>query len=211
MNILFDLDGTLTDSREGIVACICHALSTLDQPVPSRSDLQQLIGSPLRDVFNKLLPREDDLLESAISAYRERFAAVGMFENAVYAGIPEAIESLASQGARLFVATSKPVVFAEQILDHFGLAKHFSAIYGSELSGERSDKTELIAYVLETSRLRPKDTMMVGDRHYDVNGAMQNDVLPIGALWGYGSREELSAAGAKRLAEKPADVEQLAV
>jgi phosphoglycolate phosphatase len=211
VNILFDLDGTLTDPREGIVSCIKHALSTLGELVPCDSDLERFIGPPLRDTFSELLLADGERIEMAVEAYRERFTSRGMFENRIYDGIPQAIEALAGQGVRLFVATSKPRLFAERILIHFGLARHFVAIYGSELSGERSDKGELIAYILATSELRRADTIMVGDREHDIRGARHNNVSPAGALWGYGSREELMAAGAERLLEQPGELTQLVV
>ena len=199
MNVLFDLDGTLTDPRAGIVACIRHALSTLGQPAPPESDLERFIGPPLRDALSELLSADSKRVEAAVAAYRERFTALGMLENVVYEGIPRALDSLAARDVRLFVATSKPRVFAERILDHFGLAQYFSAIYGSELGGELSNKRDLIAHVLATSRLHPADTVMVGDRHHDVHGALCNHVFPAGVLWGYGSRDELRSAGAELL------------
>ena len=206
MNILFDLDGTLTDPREGIVACIKHGLASLGEPSPRDSDLERFIGPPLHDTFARLLSGDGARIEAAIQAYRERFATLGLFENTVYSGIPEVLESLGALGAELFVATSKPQVFAEQILAHFGLAKHFKEVFGSELSGVRSDKGELIGHALATARLRSDDTVMVGDREHDVRGARRNHVRAVGVLWGYGSREELTAAGAERLLEQPSDL-----
>lgn len=206
MNILFDLDGTLTDPREGIVACIKHGLSSLGEPSPPDSDLERFIGPPLHDTFARLLSGDSTRIEAAIRAYRERFATVGMFENAVYSGIPGVLESLGALGAELYVATSKPQVFAERILAHFGLWGHFKGIFGSELSGVRSDKGELIGHVLATARLRSDETVMVGDREHDVRGARRNHIRAVGVLWGYGSREELTVAGAERLLEQPSDL-----
>jgi phosphoglycolate phosphatase len=201
MNVLFDLDGTLTDPREGIVGCIKHALVALQRSVPNDDVLATLIGPPLRDTFGELLgPRSStDEVEVAIAAYRERFATVGMFENTVHKGIPEVLEALSTRGARLFVATSKPRVFAERILEHFDLAKHFDAIYGSELDGRLADKTELVRHALTASSLAPTDTVMVGDRLHDVVGALRNNVFPVGVLWGFGSEHELLTAGAKKV------------
>ncbi len=209
MNILFDLDGTLTNPREGIIACIKHGLSTLGEPAPPDSELEGFIGPPLRDSFSKLLSGDGARTEMAVQAYRDRFASVGMFENTVYEGIPDALESLRAQGARLYVATSKPHVFAEQILEHFELTRYFQAIFGSELNGTRADKEVLISHVLASARLRPADTIMVGDREHDVRGARRNRVLPIGVLWGYGSRKELMGAGAEQLLEQPRDLGRL--
>jgi phosphoglycolate phosphatase len=210
VNILCDLDGTLTDPQEGIIACIKHALATSRRPMPEGSELAKFIGPPLRDCFRELL-RSDEDVDAAVAAYRERFTAIGMFENTVYEGIPEALESLLAKGARLFLATSKPQIFAERILEHFDLAKHFIAIYGSELDGKRSDKAELIAYALRRSGLAVPDTMMVGDRRHDIIGARTNGVLPAGVLWGYGSRTELTDAGAEQLYEGPSELGRIVV
>jgi len=211
MNILFDLDGTLTDPREGIVGCIKHALVTLGQPVPSDSLLERFIGPPLQDAFRQLLAATDSqaLVSEAVAAYRDRFAAVGMFENRVYSAIPHVLNAMQKRGARLFVATSKPRVFAEKILVHFELAQYFECIYGSELDGTRSDKGLLIEYALAESNLAAADTMMVGDRSHDVIGAAKNDVCPVGVLWGFGSRDELANAGASQLFDTPMDLLRL--
>jgi phosphoglycolate phosphatase len=201
MNVLFDLDGTLTDPREGIVGCIKHALVALRRPVPSDDLLATFIGPPLRDTFSELLGTHSSghEVDAAVATYRERFAAVGMFENAVHAGIPEVLDALSARGARLFVATSKPRVFAERILDHFELAKRFDEIYGSELDGRLADKADLVRHALTASSLAPADTVMVGDRLHDVVGALRNGVFPVGVLWGFGSEQELLTAGAKRI------------
>jgi len=211
MNLLFDLDGTLTDSRPGIVACFQHAFSVLGYPVPSQNAIEESIGTPLHHAFQQLLPESvnDNIIDNAVALYRERFRDVGLFENRVYSGIPLALETISSRGAQFFVATSKPRVFAERILDHFNLSAYFQCIYGSELDGQRSDKGELIAHVLSTSRLSPAETVMIGDRNHDVVGALKNDVYPAGVLWGYGSREELKSAGVKKLFSQPNELDQL--
>jgi phosphoglycolate phosphatase len=205
LNVLLDLDGTLTDSRPGIVACIRHALERLGETGPSDAGMQHFIGPPLRDTFALLLrcELEAQSVTDAIAAYRERFTASGMFENSVYEHIPEALDRLSTQGARLFLATSKPRVFAERILEHFELASRFDAIYGSELDGSLCEKDELIAHVVAHSNLNPRDSVMIGDRRHDILGALRNEVFPAGVLWGYGSRDELVAAGAKLLLEDP--------
>lgn len=204
MNVLFDLDGTLTDPRDGIVACFKYALQTLELDSPADPELERMIGPPLRESFANLIgPNKEDLLEQAVTLYRERFAAKGMFENTVYPGIGDALAQLLDQGSSLFVATSKPRTFAERIIEHFGLSRFFRAVYGSEMNGANADKRHLIAHILRTESLSPTDTVMVGDRAHDVSGARANGLFPIGVLWGYGSQEELVSAGAGAICEEP--------
>lgn len=198
--LLFDLDGTLTDPRDGITRCICQALETLEMPCPSEEALLSWIGPPLQRSFREHLGEENaHLVPAAMSAYRERFVRVGMFENAVYPGITEALFALRHCGWTLFVATAKPTVFAERILEHFGLRKHFTNVYGSELSGQHSDKGELIAHLLRSEGIAPDRATMIGDRAQDMLGARQNGVRALGVLWGYGSRTELEDAGAHQV------------
>ena len=204
MNVLFDLDGTLSDSREGIVACFKYALGVLELDSPTDQNLERTIGSPLRESFSTLIgTNNDDLLERAVTLYRQRFAAKGLFENNIYPGIGGALAQLQDQGCSLFVATSKPRVFAERIVAEFSFNQFFRAVYGSELDGTNADKRDLIAHILRAESLSPADTVMVGDRAHDMLGARANDLFPIGALWGYGSREELVSAGAGKLCEEP--------
>jgi phosphoglycolate phosphatase len=212
MNVLIDLDGTLTDSRPGIVASIQHALRALGHDAPHESALQKYIGPPLHAAFRELLPvNQDSDVARAIAAYRERYVAIGMFENAVYSGVLEALKLLRNRGARLFVATSKPQVFAQRILEHFELSHFFDKIYGSELDGQRTDKIDLISYLLAKSQLQKSETVMVGDRHHDIVGAMTNGVRAVGVLWGYGSRAELLGAGAQALLEAPSELGRMAL
>jgi phosphoglycolate phosphatase len=210
MNVLIDLDGTLTDSKRGIIACIQHALRSLGHEVPDESALTKYVGPPLHASFHELL-RTDKTSEAdrALAAYRERFVDVGMFENDVYPHIPEALQLLRSRGARLFVATSKPRVYAERILDHFQLSHYFDAIHGSELDGRLTDKVHLIAHAISTSNLAHSKTTMIGDRHHDAVGALSNGVKAVGVLWGYGSRDELSNAGVEMFLEAPSELGNL--
>lgn len=200
--LFFDLDGTLTDPREGIVGCIRHALERLGCSAPPDPELDSCIGPPLRESFCRLAG--EALADAAVEHYRERFRATGMFENQVYPGVPEALAALGAAGWRLLVVTSKPAVFAEQIVRHFELAQHFGAVYGSELSGALTDKGQLIAHVLASEGLAPGQALMIGDRSHDVIGARKNAVRAAGVLWGYGTREELTGAGADRLYESVA-------
>jgi phosphoglycolate phosphatase len=197
MNILFDLDGTLTDPYQGITKCITHALLVLGRPVPPQEDLKWCIGPPLIDSFTKLLATEDDnLAEEALSIYRERFSSIGLFENELYEGIPNTLIALQEKGYILYVATSKPTVYANRIVEYFNLQQYFRTIHGSELDGTRSDKSELISHILLSEGITSSDTIMVGDRKHDMKGANANGVYGVGVLWGYGTRDELESSGA---------------
>jgi phosphoglycolate phosphatase len=201
-NLFFDLDGTLTDPREGIVRCLRHALDRVGVAAPTDDQLARFIGPPLQDSLAQLLgPEHADLVPTTLASYRERFRTKGMFENEVYVGVPEGLEALAAAGWRLWVVTSKPRVFAVPILEHFGLARHFAGVHGAELSGERSNKGDLIAYVLHTEGISAGQATMIGDRFHDVVGARTNDVRALGVLWGYGTRAELVDAGAEGVYE----------
>jgi phosphoglycolate phosphatase len=204
MNILFDLDGTLTDPKEGIVASIEYALVSLGHSVQANENFERFIGPPLRTSFSELLDTQDlPLIETAVARYRERFREIGMYENRVYHGIPRALESLCRSRSRLFIATSKPQLFAEQILEHFDLARYFIAVYGCDLDGSLSEKGQLIAHILAAEQLHDVDTLMVGDRHHDACGAIANGIAPVGVLWGYGTYEELMQAGVCRFLRRP--------
>src|SRR5262245_12421661 len=205
VNVLFDLDGTLTDPRESIVPCLKHALRRLERNCPADSELSRFIGPPLQESFGALLHSTDPKdINSAVTLYRQRFSSTGIFENSVYPGIHSALTTLRGSGAALFVATSKPQVFAKRIVEHFGLMYYFRAVYGSELDGTRSNKSDLIAHVLKSESLSAHATAMVGDRAHDIVGARAHGVFPIGVLWGYGSYNELTTAGATTLCAQPA-------
>ena len=207
MNILFDLDGTLTDSYEGITRSITHALTVVGRTPPPRESLTWCIGPPLRNSFRILLDStEDELVDETLFAYRERFRSIGIFENRVYDGVPEMLESLQQKDCTLYVATSKPTVFAGQIIDHFGLRDRFKTVYGSELTGERGEKTSLIAHILASEGCAPSETTMVGDRAYDMIGSCANGLQGLGVLWGYGSIEELQEAGASACLQRPPEL-----
>jgi phosphoglycolate phosphatase len=213
--VLFDLDGTLSDSAPGIWGSARYAFDRLSAargqlfPLPSDAELRWMIGPPLRDSFARLAGPEH--VEALLGFYLERYSDVGAFENNVYQGVPETLDTLAGTGARLFVATSKNQHSAERILAHFGLASRFVAIHGARNDGSLADKTELIADLIVKHALAPDETgvAMIGDRKFDMIGARNNGLRAIGALWGYGDREELEAAGAHATAERPADVTKL--
>jgi phosphoglycolate phosphatase len=205
MTVFFDLDGTLTDSAPGITRCLEHAFRALGAPVPDERALRTCIGPPLDHTFRRFLdPRDDALVERAIAHYRERFRSAGMYENSVYAGIPETLAALRAAGRRLFVVTAKPERFAREIVRHFALGEYFDAVYGPDEDGVLHDKAELIARVLAAERVAASEVVMVGDRAHDVLGARACGVAAVGALWGYGSHAELTDAGAHALAETPA-------
>jgi phosphoglycolate phosphatase len=201
--IFFDLDGTLTDPKPGITRSIQYALQKLDHPtMPTEDELTWCIGPPLRASFVRLLGAETSA-DLAVSYYRERFSDIGLYENGVYDGIGEVLTALCASGHRLFVATSKPHVFAERIIDHFGLRGHFERVFGSELDGTRVDKSHLLEYALEEASVDPARTLMIGDRSHDMIGAKNNGMKGIGVLYGYGSRDELLQAGAHHVCQTP--------
>ena len=201
--IYFDLDGTLTDPKPGITRSIQYALRKLDHPtIPTEDELTWCIGPPLRASFVRLLGGEDDA-DRAVSLYRERFSDIGLFENAVYDGINEVLTTLSQSGQRLFVATSKPHVFAERIVEHFGLRHHFEHVFGSELDRTRVDKSDLLQYALKIAAVDPSKTVMIGDRSHDMVGAGNNGMRGIGVLYGYGSKDELIGAGALHVCATP--------
>jgi phosphoglycolate phosphatase len=209
MNVLLDLDGTLTDPREGILQCIKHALIGLGEPCPSDAELEGYIGPPLQSSFGAAFGPGSPKIAKAIDLYRERFSTKGIFENTLYPEIPSALRALKDLGAMLVVATSKPTVFAHRIVEHFCLGSHISAVYGSELDGTRSDKTELISHILKAESIPPTATFMVGDRAHDMIGAKANGIAGIGALWGYGSRQELISGGAAALCHRPSELDKV--
>src|SRR5215469_15757660 len=200
--LFFDLDGTLTDPKPGITRSIQYALGRLGRLVPSQDELAWCIGPPLRASFVALLGGEDHA-DRAVALYRERFGEVGLFENSVYPEIETVLAKLSQSGFRMFVATSKPHVFARRIIDHFGLARHFEYVFGSELDGTRVHKADLIAYALEQTGADASRSLMIGDRSHDVLGAKANGMDAIGVTYGYGSREELISAGARHLCATP--------
>lgn len=195
--LLFDLDGTLTNPESGIVSCIEHAAQSLGRVAPPREELRQYIGPPLHISLATLLNTDDPaLVQLALTRYRERYSTIGLFENTLYPFVPDGLAALRHAQHRLFVATSKPTVYARRILAHFDLEHCFDGIYGAELTGERSDKGELIAYLIETERLDHRMTWMIGDRPHDIVGGIRNGLRTIGVRWGFGSEAEFTEAKA---------------
>ena len=205
--VLFDLDGTLTDPREGITRSIAYALGRMGVEPPPLAELTFAIGPPLRPSLARLIGSEaSDAVERALAFYRERFADVGLFENAPYEGIAEVLGELSRNGTTLFVATSKPRVYAERIVRHFGLDTHFVAIHGCELDGTREDKRDLLGHLLPHHGIDARDAAMIGDRGADMVAARHHGLRAVGAVWGYGSAEELQAAGAHVLCASPGEI-----
>ncbi len=204
-NLLFDLDGTLTDPMNGITRCIRFALDEMGFDAPPAADLTWCIGPPLRESFVRLLGAEDKA-DDALAYYRRRFASVGMFENKVYPEIPSVLEKLNSDGHRLFVATSKPHVYARPILEHFGLDHWFEAIHGSELDGARVRKPDLLSHILKTENLDAASSVMIGDRRHDVEGARATGVRAVAVTWGYGDGVELEDADPDAFCDAPSAI-----
>ncbi len=205
-HVYFDLDGTLTDPFEGITKCILYALDQLGFPHPSDEYLHSCIGPPLYDTFPELVG--DELTFKAIDLYRERFDELGWLENKPYDGIHDALAAVANSGCVLFVATSKPRIAAGRIIDHFEMAQYFENVYGCELDGTRANKTELLKFAIDENPQASSRTM-IGDRKHDLIGAIANDIKPIGVSYGYGSYDELDAAGATAIAAAPAELPEI--
>ncbi len=200
--ILFDLDGTLTDPGLGITNSVIHALKKFNITPPKNEELYCFIGPPLIDSFMKYYSLTKEEAVKAVEYYREYYVPTGMFENAVYEGIDELLDGLTKSGRKVYLATSKPEVFAVQILEHYNLAKYFTFIGGSTLDETRTNKADVITYVLENAGITDKDkVIMVGDRHHDITGAVKNGLQSIGVLFGYGDEEELRSSGATYIAE----------
>lgn len=196
--ILFDLDGTLTDSGPGIMNCAELALKHFHLPIPERVLMREFVGPPLHDTFVKFgVPA--DRTDEAIAVYRSRYTTVGLYENIPYPGIEALLQTLKSQGHQLLVATSKPEGMAVKILEHFGLATYFTEICGASLDRSRSTKEDVIAYLL-TRCEKARPMLMVGDTAFDVLGAAAHGIPAIGVAWGYGKVADMVAAGAKAIA-----------
>lgn len=202
--VLFDLDGTLTDSGEGIINCAIFAMEKLGVPVPPREKMGVFVGPPLWDTFRDFgVP--SNRLDEAVDIFRSRYVPIGKFENTPYPGIREVLEALRNQGRKLYVATSKPEVTAREILDHFDLSKYFTEICGATIDKSRSAKEEVIAYLLSLDGCQ-ENSVMVGDTAFDVIGAAAHGIPTIGAAWGYGKTEDMVSAGAAAIAQSPEDL-----
>ena len=210
-HILFDLDGTLTDPGMGITNSVAHALSHFGITVTDRTQLYRFIGPPLMDSFMEYYGFTEEQAQEAVRVYREYFADKGWAENTVYSGIEALLADLVAAGKILLVATSKPQIFAERILVHFGLDKYFTHICGVALQAPRGySKADVIRDALDRAGVSDLTTaVMVGDRHHDIDGAKVVGISSVGVLYGYGDREEHEAAGADAIAESVAELKAM--
>ncbi|MBM6645176.1 HAD family hydrolase [Bacillus sp. RIT 809] len=204
---LFDLDGTLTDPKKGIINSVLYALEKIGIEEVNISELDSFIGPPIQQSFVDRYNMNEIEVERAVFYFREYLKQSGLLENKVYDGIGALLQELKDAGNRLFVATSKPTVFAKQVIEHFQLTSFFEEIVGSNLDGTRIKKEEIIAHILQTNEeLQKEEMVMIGDRKHDVIGANSNGIASIGVLYGYGNENELSDAGASHIVK---DVEEL--
>ena len=206
--VLFDLDGTITDSYRGITNGVIYALKTLGAPTIPKSELGKFIGPPLRYSFSVFCGFDEEKTEEAVRLYREYYHDKGIFDSDVYPGIPELFAAIKKAGRKIILATSKPEEFSVKILEHFDLAKYFDFFAGATMDGTRDSKESVIAYALEIAQITDRTkAVMIGDRHHDINGAKAFGLDSIGVLYGFGSREEHEECGATYIA---ADTKKIA-
>ena len=207
--VLFDLDGTITDPKTGITRSVQYALKRFDIIIDDIDKLEKFIGPPLKQSFTDFYSFTEEQASEAVNYYREYFSSKGIFENHVYEGIPELLAELLENNLTLAVATSKPTVYAEKIIRHFGLDRYFKKIIGSKLDNTMTDKKEIIAYAMSELNSNASDTIMTGDRKHDIIGAKKNRIDSAGVLYGYGSYEEITGAGPDFIAEEVQDLSSI--
>lgn len=216
--LLFDLDGTVTKSEEGIFNCIKYALDWAGIPYPEYSVFRSFIGPSLYDSFVREFGMDDAKAKEMVAKYRERYNVVGLFEAEVYDGVADTLHALKEKGCILSVATSKPTEPTLRILEKFGVGKYFDVVVGSNPDGTGSDKKHIISQVLESLKkdhgltedmIKSNQVVMIGDRRYDIEGGKACGLQTIGVLYGYGSREEFEAAGADNIVESPEEILKL--
>lgn len=208
--VLLDLDGTITNPKEGITKSVQYALKHMGIEVEDLDSLCKYIGPPLRESFMEYWGFDQEQAEQAIKYYREYFSKIGILQNEVYPGMEKMLHNLVKAEKQLIVATSKPEIYARQIVDHFGLTKYFKDICGSMLDGTRDQKGEVIHYALDKNNIRNLDeTIMVGDRLHDVKGAHENGIASLGVLYGFGCRDELQEEGATYIAQTVEELGEL--
>ncbi|HEM6455371.1 TPA: HAD family hydrolase [Streptococcus suis] len=207
--ILFDLDGTLTDSGQGILNSVAYALEKMGIEEPDTANLNRFIGPPLYESFSRFYQLSPEDTQSAVDAFRVYFKEKGMFENQLYPGIIPLLEELRTAGKTLVIATSKPEIFAKQILEHFGIAHYFDVIAGASLDSSRISKADVIGYAINQLEAFPKHAVMIGDREHDIEGARRHQLPAIGVLYGYGNKQEFEKAGATMIVETIQDLKRV--
>lgn len=206
MLALFDLDGTLIHSEAGIVGAMRYALTQMGHEPPSQAVLRTWIGPPLRQTFPTVVGDDPATIEAAVAHYSDHFDAQGWAEYEVYDGIPAVVETLAARGWKLAIVTTKILPRAQRIVDNLSFGRHYTRVYAPTGEGRHSEKAEMIARALVDFGVAAKDAVMVGDRHFDIEGAHANGVRSVGVTWGFGGHGELAQAGADVIVEKPADL-----
>ncbi len=208
--ILFDLDGTITDSAKGITDSVKYALKKMGEKIPPYETLCRFIGPPLKTGFSEFCGMSDKAADRAVEYYREYYHVKGVLDCEVYPGIPALLEKLQGAGKRAVLATSKPEKFAKIILEHFGLSKYFYFIGGASFDDTRNEKYQVIEYVINACGIKDKTAaVMVGDRFHDIEGAKFNGISTVGVLYGFGNRKELENAGADAIAESVSALESI--
>ncbi|MGV3303498.1 HAD family hydrolase [Streptococcus suis] len=207
--ILFDLDGTLTDSGQGILNSVAYALEKMGIEEPDTANLNRFIGPPLYESFSRFYQLNPEDTQSAVDAFRVYFKEKGMFENQLYPGIIPLLEELRTAGKTLVIATSKPEIFAKQILEHFGIAHYFDVIAGASLDSSRISKADVIGYAINQLEAFPNNAVMIGDREHDIEGARMHQLPAIGVLYGYGNKQEFEKAGATMIVETVQDLKRV--
>jgi len=210
-NILFDLDGTLTDPKEGIINSVKFALAKMGVNESEVGDLMKFIGPPLHVSFRDFCGFSFPDADKAVQYFREYFTDKGINENRIFPGVVELLKSLKSRNMRIVLATSKPTVHANAVLDNFGITEYFQYVKGSNLNGTESGKTEIISHIIEKFKLEKNKTIMIGDRFYDIIGAKENGIDSIGVTFGYGSETELKEAGATYICKSVKEIELLLI
>ena len=210
--VLLDLDGTLSDSRPGIVACFRHTLQELGHDPDAAGDLTWAVGPPIAVSLQRMIaPFNDDRVELALTIYRERYSTVGIYDCSVYPGVVAMLDGLRSAGHTMCIATSKRRDFAERVIDYLKLRSYVRGVYGAIPGGALDRKQDLLVHILATEHLTAATCVMVGDRFHDIEAAKANAIRSIGALWGYGGQDELEQAGADAIAAVPDEVVPLAI
>ncbi|MCD7809518.1 MAG: HAD-IA family hydrolase [Erysipelotrichaceae bacterium] len=208
-NILFDLDGTLTDPFLGICSAVNYSLKYFGKEAEHLDDLKKFIGPPLDISYKEYYDMNDDEIAIAIQKYREYFGEIGLFENEVYDGVEDMLQMLLDHHKNLYICTSKPYEYTIKILEHFHLDHYFKGVYGATMDGSRKYKKDVISFCLTSENIDYRDCMMIGDRYHDIEGAHANDIACIGVLYGYGSKVEFEAYQCDYIVENIQELTQL--